>query len=134
LKALGSETEPVEDNALALGGLNWAMFFQAQSDTAAKLAAFVYAVLHLEIGGYELLMRTARRVHDDETSSLCEHLILEKRTLAEELASTFDSAVNATLYHLGEDTSRVSSTLPILCAFFGLGLLVGIRLSKEFAR
>ena len=44
-----------------MGGLNWGFFFQAQTDTPAKLAAFAYAYVHLKIAGYELLKRTALR-------------------------------------------------------------------------
>lgn len=97
LKALDSSSSKTKDSALALGGLNWGLFFQAQSDTPAKLAAFVYAVLHLEIGGYELLKRTARRIDDHETKQLCEKLIAEKRAMAVRLVDVFDSAVQTTL-------------------------------------
>jgi ferritin-like metal-binding protein YciE len=97
LDALGSDSSKLKDGALAAGGLNWAFFFQAQSDTPAKLAAFVYAVLHLQIGGYELLWRTAARAGDTETRDLCKRLVVEKRALAENLSNTFDAAVVATL-------------------------------------
>ena len=97
LEALGTDSSSLKDSALALGGLNWGLFFQAQSDTPAKLAAFVYAVLHLEIGGYELLKRTAQRSGDAETERLCESIITEKRTMASRLSEAFDSAVQATL-------------------------------------
>jgi ferritin-like metal-binding protein YciE len=96
LAELGSEPSKLEDAALALGGLNWGLFFQAQSDTPAKLAAFVYAVLHLEIGGYELLKRTAKRSGDTETMRLCDSIVAEKREMADCLANAFDTAVEAT--------------------------------------
>ncbi len=60
LEALGTDPSTFKDEAMALGGVNWGLFFQAQSDTPAKLAAFVYAVLHLNIGGYELLKAHGR--------------------------------------------------------------------------
>lgn len=97
LEALGASRSIVKDNALALGGLNWGLFFQAQSDTPAKLAAFVYAVLHLEIGGCELLKRTSARASDIETSRLCDELIEDKRIIADEVCQAFDKAVEATL-------------------------------------
>jgi ferritin-like metal-binding protein YciE len=100
VEALDSSSSKLKDSALALGGLNWGLFFQAQSDTPAKLAAFVYAVLHLEIGGYELLKRTAQRIGDSETKQLCETLIAEKRAMANRLADSFTSAVQATLAEL----------------------------------
>lgn len=97
LEALGSDTSTLKDAALATGGFNWGLFFQAQSDTPAKLAAFVYAFIFLEIGGYELLKRTAERAGDAETQKLCEEMITLKRVMAQRLARGFDGAVEATL-------------------------------------
>lgn len=97
LESLGSDSSSIKDSALAMGGLNWGLFFQAQSDTPAKLAAFVYAVLYLKIGVYELLRRTARRIGDTATEKLCDRLLKEKRAMAERLAGAFDAAVEATL-------------------------------------
>jgi ferritin-like metal-binding protein YciE len=100
LSTLSSNPSMVKDAALRMGGLNWSLFFQAQSDTPAKLAAFVYAVLHLEIGGYALLQRTARRAGDAETHELCQIVLEEKQGLADVLSGTFDAAVQATLDEL----------------------------------
>lgn len=97
LDALGADRSRLIDAAMATGGLNWGLFFQIQSDTPAKLAAFVYAFLHLEIGGYELLKRTALRAGDAETVRLCERILSEKIAAAERLTTTFDAAVQATL-------------------------------------
>ncbi|MEX0939528.1 MAG: DUF892 family protein [Pirellulales bacterium] len=97
LDTLSSDASGVMDAAMGLGGLNWGLFFQAQQDTPAKLAAFVYAFLHLEIGGYELLKRTALRNGDAETEQLCDTILAEKRAMAERLAGAFDVAVQATL-------------------------------------
>jgi ferritin-like metal-binding protein YciE len=66
LQALGGDPSSLKDAALRLGALNWSAFFQAQPDTPGKLAAFVYAFEHLEMGGYEQLKRVAERVGDDE--------------------------------------------------------------------
>jgi len=96
LQSLDSSTSKVEDTAMAAGGINWAYFFQAQSDTPAKFAAFIYAVLHLEIGGYEMLKRTAHRSGDGETEQLCEKIIADKRSLAIRVSEAFDSAADAT--------------------------------------
>jgi ferritin-like metal-binding protein YciE len=96
LQSQGSSTSKLEDAALAVGGTNWAFFFEAQSDTPAKFAAFIYAVLHLEIGGYEMLKRTAHRSDDHETLHLCEKIIADKRSLANTVAEAFDMAIDAT--------------------------------------
>jgi ferritin-like metal-binding protein YciE len=100
LKKLDSGTSKIEDSALALGGTNWGLFFQAQADTPSKLAAFIYAVLHLEIAGYEMLKRTANRSNDSAIAALCTTLISEKLRMADELSAAFDSAVDATLTEL----------------------------------
>lgn len=97
LSQLGGDTSALKDRALQAGGLNWGWFFQAQSDTPPKLAAFVYAVLHLMIGGYELLKRTARRRADVRTVELCERVISDKRQMAQRLSEAFDSAVQSGL-------------------------------------
>ncbi|MCA9108997.1 MAG: DUF892 family protein [Planctomycetaceae bacterium] len=100
LEALGSATSTLKDAALATGGVNWGLFFQAQSDTPAKLAAFVYAFLHLEIGGYELLKRTARRADDEQTRLSCETILGEKRQMTHNLADVFAHAVQFTSVQL----------------------------------
>jgi ferritin-like metal-binding protein YciE len=97
LESLGSAASRLKDAALAAGGINWGLFFQTQSDTPAKFAAFMYAVLHLEIGGCELLKRTASGIGDAETARLCDTLVAEKTFMAESLAQKFDWAVDATL-------------------------------------
>lgn len=95
--ALGGDNSTIEDASLKLGGLNWGLFFQAQSDTPAKLAAFVYAVEHLEIAGYELLRRTARRATDSETEELCMRILAEERIMTERVEAAFDQSVRSTL-------------------------------------
>jgi ferritin-like metal-binding protein YciE len=97
LDALGASSSSLKDAALGMGGLNWGFFFQAQSDTPAKLAAFAYAYEHLKIAGYQLLLRSARRAGDAETQRLCETLIADEQAMAERVAATFDSAAQATL-------------------------------------
>lgn len=102
LEALGGDTSLMEDAALKLGALDWSQFFKAQSDTPAKLAAFAYALEHLEIAGYELLQRTARRAGDVETGQLCERILAEERAMCTRLAKAFGRSVRATLGALGD--------------------------------
>lgn len=101
LGALGSGPSSIRDAALKLGGLEWGLFFRAQSDTPSKLAAFAYAVEHLEIGGYEMLLRTARRAGDAGTAALAEAICAEERAMAERLAGAFEPAIEATLEAVG---------------------------------
>src|SRR6056297_3518162 len=66
-------------------------------DTPAKLATFVYAFLHLEIDGYELLKRTVQRAGVAQRVTISEQIIREKRSAAEHLGEAFDVAVNTAL-------------------------------------
>lgn len=100
IEALGGDTSLIEDAALKLGGLNWGLFFKAQADTPAKLAAFAYAVEHLEIAGYALLQRTARRAGDGETEQLCERILAEERAMTERVANAIGRSVEVTLSEL----------------------------------
>ncbi|MEA2256104.1 MAG: hypothetical protein QOG35_2149 [Solirubrobacteraceae bacterium] len=104
LQALGGAPNAIKDAALRLGGLNWATFFQAQPDTPGKLAAFAYAFEHLEIAGYELLARVARRAGDEETVALAETICAQERAAAGRIAGTWDRALDAMLRAQGVAT------------------------------
>jgi ferritin-like metal-binding protein YciE len=97
LKALGGSTSTLKDTALRAGALNWGLFFQAQDDTPPKLAAFAYAVEHLEIAGYELLKRVAQRAGDSATVHLADRILIEERAMAERVHAAFDLALEATV-------------------------------------
>ncbi|HEV7585257.1 MAG TPA: DUF892 family protein [Solirubrobacteraceae bacterium] len=101
LEARGDAPSRIKDAALRIGALNWSAFFQAQPDTPAKLAGFAYAFEHLEVAGYELLKRVARRAGDPETEQLAERIIAEERGAAERIHSLFDQALDASLAELG---------------------------------
>ena len=90
---------------MRLGALNWGMFFQAQPDTPGKLAAFAYAFEHLEIAGYEQLMRVARRAEDEETVQMAVRILHEERAMAGRLAEQWDRAAEASLRAVGAAAS-----------------------------
>jgi ferritin-like metal-binding protein YciE len=97
LKALDASPSWIKDAALRLGALNWGAFFQAQPDTPGKLAAFAYAFEHLEIAGYELLLRVAERADDQETVSTARTIAAQERHATEQVAGAFDEAFEASL-------------------------------------
>lgn len=101
LNALGGDPSRLKDSALRLGGLNWAAFFRGHPDTPGKLAAFIRAFEHLEIGGYEQLKRVAERADDHETATLVGKILEEERTASERVAEAFDDAVDASLEAAG---------------------------------
>ena len=97
LSALGGSPSTIKDAAMRLGALNWGMFFQAQPDTPGKLAAFSFAVEHLEIGGYEQLRHVASKAGDGKTAATVERILQEERSMAERVAALFDRAAIASL-------------------------------------
>ena len=102
LDARGQSTNALKDAALKLGALNWGAFFGAQPDTPLKLAAFAYAVEHLEAAAYETLRRVAERAGDTDTVALAERILIEEHAAADKVRSLFDEAVEATLtQHVG---------------------------------
>ena len=95
LRAYDSDTSSLKDAGLRLGALNWGLFFSSLKDTPAKLAAFAYAVEHLEIAGYELLKRVASRAGDPETVSVCEQILTEERAMADRVHAALGQAFAA---------------------------------------
>ncbi|MFP3941361.1 MAG: DUF892 family protein [Thermoanaerobaculia bacterium] len=101
LNSLGGDVSTLKDLALRAAGLNWGMFFQAQSDTPGKLAVFAYAFEHLEIAGYELLRRVAEWAGDEPTVLLAEQILAQERAMAERLPGAFEAAFEASLVARG---------------------------------
>jgi ferritin-like metal-binding protein YciE len=101
LQALGGDPSTLKDAALRLGALNWGAFFRAHPDTPGKLAAFARAFEHLEIGGYEQLLRVARRAGDEETVQVVERILTQEREAADRIAGAFDEALAASLASVG---------------------------------
>lgn len=106
LEALGGSPSAIKDAALKLGALNWGMFFGAQPDTPAKLAAFAYAVENLEVAAYEMLRRVAERAGEEETARTAEKILGQERAAAEKLHSHFDVALDASLREQGLAAAR----------------------------
>lgn len=97
LRAMNESTSVLKDVGLRAGAINWSLFFQALEDTPAKLAAFVYAVEHLEIAGYELLRLVAQRAGDIATVQLADGILTEERAMADRVLSAFGQAFEASM-------------------------------------
>lgn len=97
LQSRGARPARLKDAALRMGALNWGLFFGAQPDTPAKLAAFSYAFEHLEIAAYELLRRMASRAGDPETEAVASTILGDERTAADKIHAAFDHALDASL-------------------------------------
>jgi ferritin-like metal-binding protein YciE len=101
LSAAGGSPSHAKDVAMRAGAINWATFFQAHPDTPGKVAAFAYAFEHLEIGGYEQLMRVARIAGDEQTARMAREIVSEERNAAATIASQWDAAAAASLESVG---------------------------------
>jgi ferritin-like metal-binding protein YciE len=97
LEALDAGPSAVKDAAMRLGAMNWATFFKAHPDTPGKVAAFAYAFEHLEMAGYEQLLRVAELVGDDDTVTLAQTILAEERAAAAGIAAEWDTAARASL-------------------------------------
>jgi ferritin-like metal-binding protein YciE len=106
LQSYGARPSRLKDVALRMGALNWGMFFGAQPDTPAKLAAFSYAFEHLEIASYELLHRVAGRAGDEETQAVADTILGDERAAADRIRRAFDNALDASLADLAPSHPR----------------------------
>lgn len=82
---------------MGLGALSWGAFFKAQPDTPGKLAAFAYAVEHLEIAGYEQLKYVAEQADDPATVALAESILRQERDAADQIGQTLARGALASL-------------------------------------
>jgi ferritin-like metal-binding protein YciE len=101
LEARGASPSSLKDSALRLGAINLGMFFRAQVDTPAKIAAFAYAFEHLEVAAYELLKRVAARAEDEDTVAAADTILFEERAAAAAVHKQFDPALDASLEEAG---------------------------------
>jgi len=97
LRERGGSPSSLKDAALRLGAVNLGMFFKAQPDTPAKLAAFAYAFEHLEVAAYELLKRVATRAGDQDTVATATTILFDERAAAATMHEQFDHALDASL-------------------------------------
>jgi ferritin-like metal-binding protein YciE len=93
----GARPSIFQNAAMRAGALNLGGFFGLQPDTPIKLAGFAYAFEALEVGAYELLIRTARRAGEEATAATAERILAQEQAAAEKLAGTWDEAVEAGL-------------------------------------
>jgi nucleoside-diphosphate-sugar epimerase/ferritin-like metal-binding protein YciE len=92
IEARGAKQAKARDAVLQLTGMQVGAFFAAQPETTAKLVGFVSAFEHLEIAGYELLERLARRAGDQKVTGVAERILAEERAAVEALAQAFASS------------------------------------------
>jgi ferritin-like metal-binding protein YciE len=101
LDTAGGQSSWLKDAAMAAGGINWSMFFGAQPDTPGKLTAFVYALEHLEIAGYEQLEQVAQLSGDAAVADTAAEILRQERAAAARISEGFDRAATASLAAVG---------------------------------
>src|SRR3954466_11688287 len=110
LEARGGSPAKVKEAVMKLGGAGFALFAASQPDTPGKLTAHAYSYEHLELAGYELLLRVAQRAGDQETADVARRIREQERAMAERLAGGFDAAVAASLRDQDPDDLREQLT------------------------
>ncbi len=103
LEARGAAPSKLKEVVMRAGGEAFVLFARSQPDTPGKLTAHAYSYEHLELAGYELLIRVAERVGDHETADIGRRIRDEERSMAGRLAACFDRAVEASLRELQPD-------------------------------
>jgi len=110
LAARGAASASGRDTSLRAGGVDIVAFFAAQPEPASRLAEFAFDFEQLEVDGYALLARVARRAGDAETVALAERAEREERIAAAAVAGAWDAA----LATLGEIEITVASPTPTI--------------------
>lgn len=97
LRSLGRGLTPLEDARARLGALDWSAFFEVEGEAPVKLATVAYAFEHLEIAGYQQLLRVAGRRGDGRATDAARRILAEERVSAQRLATTLPIALRASL-------------------------------------
>jgi ferritin-like metal-binding protein YciE len=106
LEAHDAAPSKVKDLVMQAGGVGFALFAKAQTDTPGKLTAHAYSYEHLELASYELLARVAERAEDAETAAVARDIREQERAMGERLEASFDRAAQAALAEKGADDPR----------------------------
>jgi len=101
LEAHGAAPSAVKQAAGILGALAKLPLDIVRGEKAGRNARDGYATEHMEIASYELLKRIAQRAGDDETVAACDEILAQERTMAETIASNWDTFAELSLRESG---------------------------------
>ncbi|HZE06860.1 MAG TPA: DUF892 family protein [Solirubrobacteraceae bacterium] len=101
ITSLNGAPSALKTGVMRIAGAAWSVIWAAQRDTAAKLACFGYAALHLEIASYELLRREAAQTGDRETEALAVAHLESERAGAGRLGELLEEAALSSLVPSG---------------------------------
>lgn len=97
LEAMGESPSTAKNLAAKVGATGLGMFAQAMPDTPAKLAAVAFAYENFEVASYKLLRGVAEHAGDEETISLCDHVLPVEEQAAALIAENLDLALQRSL-------------------------------------
>jgi ferritin-like metal-binding protein YciE len=104
LEAMGESPSTLKNLAGKVGAMGLGMLAQAMPDTPAKLAAVAFAYENFESASYQMLRKVAETAGDQETVSLCEHILPSEQQAAAVIEENLDLAVQRSL----EETVGIS--------------------------
>jgi ferritin-like metal-binding protein YciE len=97
LEARGASPSRLKEAVFKAGGFAFVLFAKSQPDTPGKLVSHALSYEHLELAGYELLLRVAERAGDAETASVARTIREEERSMSDRIETLFDRSVDASL-------------------------------------
>jgi ferritin-like metal-binding protein YciE len=103
LEARGGAPSRLKEAVFKAGGFAFVLFARSQPDTPGKLVSHALSYEHLELAGYELLIRVAERAGDPEMVRVAEAIRDQERAMSERLEASFEQAVDASLRALDPD-------------------------------
>jgi ferritin-like metal-binding protein YciE len=78
----GTSPSPLKDLSTRFMGFTQSIGTMFTTDEVMKGVLASYALEHLEIGTYKMLVKTARQLGDDETARVCEKILEEELAMA----------------------------------------------------
>lgn len=100
LETMGKSPSTLKNLAAQTSAMGLGMLTRAMPDTPAKLAALAFAYEDFEIASYELLRRVPEYAEDDETISMCDHILPVERRAAELIENNLDLALRRSMQEL----------------------------------
>lgn len=99
----GHEPSAVEDKTLRGRTIGLRQLADIALDTPVKLAMNLFALEHLEIAAYTLLVQIAKAAEDEDAARVAEEILEEERAAAEQVEGTFDRAVELLVDESSDD-------------------------------
>jgi ferritin-like metal-binding protein YciE len=97
LEAMGERPSTLKNVAGKASAMGLGMLAQAMPDTPAKLAGLAFAYENFEVASYEMLRKVAEIAGDQETISMCDHILPSEKQAAVVIEENLGLAVQRSL-------------------------------------